>query len=95
MIHLHQIASDDFILLEADQRVAEAVETVQRLNPAAVVVHRVHKDAIYYYHRFVKGPLEAEKATLISGHFYDGTSVLRLLTCPNPRKCAEIQPKTR
>lgn len=49
MIHLHQIASDDFILLEADQRVAEAFETVQRLNPAAVVVHRVHKDAIYHY----------------------------------------------
>ncbi len=49
MIHLHEIANDDFILFHADQPVAQASEAVRRLEPTSVVVRRWEEDTVYYY----------------------------------------------
>ena len=49
MIHLHEIANEDFILLHADQPVAQASEAVRRLKPTAVVVRRWEDGIVYHY----------------------------------------------
>lgn len=49
MVHLYQIANDDFILFHADRSVAQAIETVRRLRPTGVIVRRWDEGTVYHY----------------------------------------------
>src|SRR6266545_1873194 len=52
MVHLHQIANNDFLLFTADQPVDQAREAVGRLNPSGVVVRRWDGSAVQHYYLY-------------------------------------------
>lgn len=52
MIHLYQIANDDFILLHADRTVAETIEAVRRVKPTAVIMRRRYGDNLCYHYLY-------------------------------------------
>jgi hypothetical protein len=50
MIHLYQIARDDFILLKADQTVGDVMSVLKRAKPATIIVRRrLAPDTVYHY----------------------------------------------
>lgn len=48
MVYLHQLAHNDFILLDASQSTSQAYEATGRLKPASIVVRCPRESGIYY-----------------------------------------------
>ena len=67
MVHLHQIANNDFLLFYADQPVDQVREVVGRLNPTRVVVRRWNEGTVPYYYLYTAQEILAQLTQADSG----------------------------
>ena len=47
-MYLHEVASDSYVLLQANWTVSKARDLIEHLNPTHVIVHRAEPTDFYY-----------------------------------------------